>query len=175
MNTGFFYVTNHGLTNDQINRQYAIADAFFELPLEEKMRYLSNTAAGDFRGYKPRATGELSSRDNDERYNIPKFTKEHERAHPQLIKDYYEEIKEFSLVSVYFFALFVAGIQADMDYSVKAHPQQSSPTLTTPFCLRTRSRLRNFSSTPPIRGKWTRVLAIHEISSKISRGRCQSR
>lgn len=139
------------------------------------MRYLSNTAAGDFRGYKPRATGELSSRDNDERYNIPKFTKEHERAHPQLIKDYYEEIKEFSLVSVYFLALFVAGIQADMDYSAKAHPQQSSPTLTTPFCLRTRSRLRNFSSTPPIRGKWARVLTIHEISSKISRGRCQRR
>lgn len=98
--TGFFYVTNHGLTNEQINRQYAIADAFFELSLEEKMKYLSNTAAGDFRGYKPRSTGELSSRDNDERYNIPKFTKEHEREHPQLIKDYYEEIKEFSLVRV---------------------------------------------------------------------------
>lgn len=64
------------------------------------MKYLSNTAAGDFRGYKPRSTGELSSRDNDERYNIPKFTKEHEREHPQLIKDYYEEIKEFSLVSI---------------------------------------------------------------------------
>lgn len=64
------------------------------------MKYLSNTAAGDFRGYKPRSTGELSSRDNDERYNIPKFTKEHEREHPQLIKGYYQEIKDFSLVII---------------------------------------------------------------------------
>jgi isopenicillin N synthase-like dioxygenase len=108
-------VTNHGLTNEQINRQYAIADALFELPLEEKLKYLSNTAAGDFRGYKPRSTGELSSRDNDERYNIPKFTKEHEREHPQLIKDYYEEIKEFSLVCFLLAGLPMRDIGTDIN------------------------------------------------------------
>ncbi|KAL4744314.1 hypothetical protein BDW72DRAFT_199720 [Aspergillus terricola var. indicus] len=48
--TGFFYVTNHGLTPTQINRQYAIAKSLFALPLEEKLKYVSNTAAGDFRG-----------------------------------------------------------------------------------------------------------------------------
>lgn len=97
--TGFFYVEGHGLTDEQITRQYAIGRAFFQLPLEEKEKYLCNTAAGDFRGYKPRATGKLAIRDNDERYNIPKFTPEHERPHPQLILDHYEEIKEFSLVN----------------------------------------------------------------------------
>lgn len=81
------------------------------------MKYLSNTAAGDFRGYKPRSTGELSSRDNDERYNIPKFTKEHEREHPQLIKDYYEEIKEFSLVSFLLFALLMLQSEANLNCS----------------------------------------------------------
>ncbi|KAF3403330.1 hypothetical protein DPV78_004783 [Talaromyces pinophilus] len=123
---GFFYVTNHGLTNEQINRQYAIAGAFFELSLEEKMKYLSNTAAGDFRGYKPRSTGELSSRDNDERYNIPKFTKEHEREHPQLIKDYYEEIKEFSLhihnkILLPLLRLFAYVLEVDSETLVQRH------------------------------------------------------
>jgi hypothetical protein len=99
-NAGFFYVTGHGLTDDDINRQYAIGQTLFQLPLEEKMKYLCDTANGDFRGYKARATGELSTRDNDERYNIPKFTPEHERPHPQLIRDHYEEIRKFSLVRV---------------------------------------------------------------------------
>jgi len=81
-----------------VKRQYALAQEFFNLSLEEKIKYLANTAAGDFRGYKAKATGELASKDNDERYNIPKFTPEHERPYPQLILDHYEEIKDFSLV-----------------------------------------------------------------------------
>jgi isopenicillin N synthase-like dioxygenase len=92
-------VTGHGLPDEEVKRQYALAGAFFDLPLEEKTKYLANTAAGDFRGYKAKATGELVGKDNDERYNIPKFTPEHERPHPQLILDNYEEIKKFSLVS----------------------------------------------------------------------------
>jgi isopenicillin N synthase-like dioxygenase len=91
-------VTGHGLSDEDVTRQYAIAKAFFDLPLEEKNKYLANTATGDFRGYKAKATGELASKDNDERYNIPKFTPEHERPHPQLILDHLEEIKKFSLV-----------------------------------------------------------------------------
>lgn len=95
---GFFYVKGHGLTDEQVSRQYAIAQAFFELPLEEKEKYACNTAEGDFRGYKGQSKGALAARDNDERYNIPKFTPEHERPHPQLILQHYEEIKDFSLV-----------------------------------------------------------------------------
>lgn len=96
---GFFYVKGHGLSSDQIRKQYALAGEFFGLPEEKKIRYLANTAAGDFRGYKPISTGKLGARDNDERYNIPKFTPEHERPHPQLILDHFEEIREFALVS----------------------------------------------------------------------------
>jgi isopenicillin N synthase-like dioxygenase len=123
---GFFYVTNHGLTDEQVNRQYAIADALFELPLEEKLKYLCNSAAGDFRGYKPRSTGELSTRDNDERYNIPKFTEEHEREHPQLIWDYYEEIKEFSLhihnrILLPLLRLFAFVLEIDEESLVQVH------------------------------------------------------
>ncbi|KAL1962661.1 hypothetical protein VTN77DRAFT_9295 [Rasamsonia byssochlamydoides] len=123
---GFFYVTGHGLTDEQINRQYAIGKAFFQLPLEEKMKYLCNTAVGDFRGYKPRSVGDLSSRDNDERYNIPKFTPEHERPHPQLILDHYEEIKEFSLhihnkILLPLLRLFAYVLEIDEEYLVNLH------------------------------------------------------
>ncbi|KAL1628774.1 putative flavonol synthase [Diplodia seriata] len=68
---GFFYVTGHGFTDEEVRRQYAIAKAVFELPLKEKLKYSCDTANGDFRGYKPQSTGELATRDNDERYNIP--------------------------------------------------------------------------------------------------------
>lgn len=65
------------------------------------MKYVADTAKGDFRGYKPQSTGKLGQRDNDERYNIPKFTPEHERPHPQIVKDHIEEIKNFSLVRIH--------------------------------------------------------------------------
>ncbi|KAF4308252.1 hypothetical protein GTA08_BOTSDO04482 [Botryosphaeria dothidea] len=94
---GFFYVIGHGFTDDEVRHQYALAKAVFELPLEEKLKYICDTAKGDFRGYKPQSTGKLASRDNDERYNIPKFTSEHERPHPQIINDHIEEIRNFSL------------------------------------------------------------------------------
>lgn len=96
-NPGFFYVTGHGFTDAEVRRQYALCKAVFDLPLEEKMKFQCDTAKGDFRGYKAQSIGELAGRDNDERYNIPKFTPEHERPHPQLILDHWEEIKAFSL------------------------------------------------------------------------------
>jgi len=127
-------VKGHGLSDKDVKRQYAIATEFFNLPLEEKTKYLANTAAGDFRGYKAKATGDLASKDNDERYNIPKFTPEHERPHPQLILDHYEEIKEFSLVStVTVYTYYVVTKNT-------AHPQQDPPP--PPPCLRHRPRNR---------------------------------
>lgn len=95
--TGFFYVVGHGFSDDAIRRQYAIGRALFDLPLAEKLLYQCDTARGDFRGYKPQSTGALASRDNDERYNVPKFTPEHERPHPQVILDHLDEIRDFSL------------------------------------------------------------------------------
>ncbi|KAK7749693.1 putative flavonol synthase [Cytospora paraplurivora] len=94
---GFFYVVGHNFTDHEIRRQYALGQAFFELSIEEKLRYKCDTAKGDFRGYKPQATGDLANRDNDERYNIPKFTPEHERPHPQIIRNHWDEIRDFSL------------------------------------------------------------------------------
>ncbi|KAH8889072.1 putative 1-aminocyclopropane-1-carboxylate oxidase [Thozetella sp. PMI_491] len=123
---GFFYVTGHGFSDEEVRRQYALCRAIFELPLEEKLRYQCDTAKGDFRGYKPKSTGELAGRDNDERYNIPKFTPEHARPHPQLIQDHWEEIKQFSLkihndLLLPLLRLFAHVLEVDEDYFVQRH------------------------------------------------------
>ncbi|RFU31553.1 hypothetical protein B7463_g4774, partial [Scytalidium lignicola] len=125
-NNGFFYVKGHGLSDEDVARQYAIAKTFFDLPIEEKNKYLANTAAGDFRGYKAKATKESGAKDNDERYNIPKFTPEHERPHPKLILDHYEEIKRFSLhvhnhILLPLLRLFAHVLEIDEDFFVNRH------------------------------------------------------
>ena len=94
---GFCHVTGDGLTGSQILRQYALASAMFDLPLDEKLKYTCDTASGDFRGYKPRSTGALAARDTDERYNIAKFTPEHAHlSHPQIVRRRLAEIEAFS-------------------------------------------------------------------------------
>ncbi|KAI0113070.1 putative 1-aminocyclopropane-1-carboxylate oxidase [Daldinia grandis] len=123
---GFFYVIGHGFSDEEVRRQYALCEAFFDLPLEEKTKYLCDTAKGDFRGYKPQSTGKLATRDNDERYNIPKFTPEHERPHPQLIREHWEEIRAFSLkvhneVLLPLLRLFAYVLEIDEDYLIERH------------------------------------------------------
>ncbi|EMR68863.1 putative flavonol synthase protein [Eutypa lata UCREL1] len=122
----FFYVTGHGFSDEEVKKQYALCGAVFDLPLEEKLKYACDTAKGDFRGYKPQSTGKLSVRDNDERYNIPKFTPEHERPHPQIILDHLDEVKEFSMkvhdrVLIPVLRLFAYVLEIDENYFVDRH------------------------------------------------------
>lgn len=35
---GFFYVTGFGIPQAEVDRQFAIGQAFYELPLEEKLK-----------------------------------------------------------------------------------------------------------------------------------------
>lgn len=124
---GFFYVVGHGFTDHEVRRQYALCQAVLDLPLEDKLKYQCNTAAGDFRGYKPQSTGKLAARDNDERYNIPKFTPEHERPHPQPILDHWDEIRDFSrrvhdALLLPLLRLFAAVLELDdEDFFVRRH------------------------------------------------------
>lgn len=51
---GFFYITNFGLAGADIDRQFALAKAIFDLPEEEKREYrVGHTKAGYF-GWKPK-------------------------------------------------------------------------------------------------------------------------
>ncbi|KAK7947044.1 uncharacterized protein PG986_011365 [Apiospora aurea] len=90
---GFFLVTGRGFPDEEIRRPYALCRDVFELPLDERRKFACDTAKGDFRGYKERA----NDKDIVEMYNIPKFTPEHDRPHPQLVLDHLAETKDFSL------------------------------------------------------------------------------
>lgn len=46
--TGFFYVTNHGL-DSLLDKMFLLSKEFFQLPLDEKRRYLPDTTS--FQGY----------------------------------------------------------------------------------------------------------------------------
>lgn len=50
---GFFYVVNFGLSQEEVDRQFAIGKSVFELPTEEKIKYRADLENGGYNGYKP--------------------------------------------------------------------------------------------------------------------------
>lgn len=52
--TGFFSITGTGFTQEEVDRQYDIGQAYFDLPLEEKgdAKYRCDFAQGNYFGYR---------------------------------------------------------------------------------------------------------------------------
>ncbi|MDV7270144.1 2-oxoglutarate and iron-dependent oxygenase domain-containing protein [Thioclava sp. A2] len=50
-NAGFMYVKNHGVAQDLVDRTFAQSRAFFDLPLEEKMKLHVGNSGTTLRGY----------------------------------------------------------------------------------------------------------------------------
>jgi isopenicillin N synthase-like dioxygenase len=50
---GFFYVTNFGISQEAVDRQFSLGQSFYELPLEEKLKYVPDLDSGDYNGYRP--------------------------------------------------------------------------------------------------------------------------
>ncbi|CAK4029538.1 related to iron ascorbate family oxidoreductases [Lecanosticta acicola] len=96
-NVGFFYITNFGLTQTQINRQFAIGKQLFALPEAEKLKYRADLENGHYSGYRPQGTIELfpGLRDNVEMYNVFKFLPALQRSHPAIITAHRAEIERF--------------------------------------------------------------------------------
>ncbi|KAI8627212.1 2OG-Fe(II) oxygenase superfamily protein [Xylariaceae sp. FL1651] len=94
---GFFYVINSGLTQEEVDEQFAIGQELFRLPLEEKMKYMADMAAGSYNGYRPRGTREQfpGLRDNVEFYNLFKLNGRLERTQPAIITDHRAAIERF--------------------------------------------------------------------------------
>ncbi|QIW96768.1 hypothetical protein AMS68_002286 [Peltaster fructicola] len=97
---GFFYVKNYGITQEEVDRQFTLAQAFFELPESEKEQYEVNYKIADYNGWRRRglrSSDDGKTKDNIEMYNIPKFTKDFEGkyGHPELIKANLAEIERF--------------------------------------------------------------------------------
>ncbi|OOF90424.1 hypothetical protein ASPCADRAFT_10657 [Aspergillus carbonarius ITEM 5010] len=96
---GFFYVVNHGITEEDIDTQFAIAKSCLFLSNEEKSQYRAALEEGDYNGWKPAGTRNLipGVKDNFEIYNIPKFIPEHaDRKHPEIIQRHISIIERFS-------------------------------------------------------------------------------
>lgn len=55
-NTGFFYISNHGIPDEVVAAAQRAAKVFFEQPLEKKLK-VSKSRSNHFNGYSARGTG----------------------------------------------------------------------------------------------------------------------
>lgn len=53
--TGFFYVKNFNISQEEIDNQFALGREFYALPLEEKLKFhsASDLARGEYNSYRP--------------------------------------------------------------------------------------------------------------------------
>lgn len=127
-NIGFFYVIGFGASQDEVDRQFAIGKEFFNLSMEEKLKFRADLEHGGYNGYKPLGLREIKPGhfDNTEIYNIPKFLPAFERPHPEIIKQHYAEIEHFSKM-IYenvvrkLLVLFAIVLELPEDYFLETH------------------------------------------------------
>jgi len=129
-NKGFFYVTNFNLSQEAVNRQFALGRELFELPLEEKLKYVSDPASGQFNGYGPaglRLIDEQTGlRDRVELFNIPKFNGYFPQEYPELLQAHLAEIEQFvrslhSEVLDPLHVLLAIALELPEDYFTRIH------------------------------------------------------
>ncbi|OAA64318.1 Isopenicillin N synthase [Niveomyces insectorum RCEF 264] len=127
---GFFYVKNFNISQEEVDYQFALGREFYNLPLEEKLKYhnADALARGDYNGYRPAGNRVLAEniRDNVQVYNIPKFDGFHERAHPPVLQDHIKEIEAFSRkcheeVVLKLLRLFAILLELDEEFFVRDH------------------------------------------------------
>ncbi|EXF84185.1 flavonol synthase [Colletotrichum fioriniae PJ7] len=95
---GFFYIVNFGLSQEEVDRQFAIGKSVFELPTEEKLKYRADLENGGYNGYKPFGLREIRPGvfDNTEIFNIPKFIPAYKRPQPEVIDKNRADIEHFT-------------------------------------------------------------------------------
>ncbi|KAK7040662.1 hypothetical protein VNI00_009568 [Paramarasmius palmivorus] len=128
---GFFYVKNFNISQERVDRQFALGREFYELPVEEKSKYTpEGLDQGKFNGYVPAGryiiNSETGLRDRTEIYNIPKFNGFFPHNHPQIIQDNIKEIEEFarslhSEVLDPLFVLLAIALELPEDTFTKLH------------------------------------------------------
>ncbi|KAK4550495.1 hypothetical protein LTR36_000074 [Oleoguttula mirabilis] len=86
-NVGFFYISNFGISQEEVDRQFAICKEVFDLPTEEKLKHRADLENGNYNGYRPQGSIEVfpGLRDNVEMYNLFKFIPQLERSQPDVI------------------------------------------------------------------------------------------
>jgi len=125
---GFFYVTNFGISQDKVDRQFALGQAFYELPLEVKEEYTPDLENGVYNGYRPAGRRVVGGglKDQTEVYNIPKFQGDFPQEHPSPVKENLPEIEEFARslhteVLDPLHVLFAIALELPEDYFTNLH------------------------------------------------------
>lgn len=80
---GFFYISNHGVPEPAIADTFKSAEAFFSLPLEEKMRCSLEKYSKCFRGYSPVLSELADGKRNS--YELMEFSVEFPEDHPDVL------------------------------------------------------------------------------------------
>ncbi|KAH9829357.1 Clavaminate synthase-like protein [Rhodofomes roseus] len=128
---GFFYVKNFNIAQERVNRQFSLGKRFYELPQEEKLKYVpEGLDQGKFNGYVPFGRYVLDPvsgiKDRTEIYNIPKFDGFFKHNHPQIVQDFLPEIEEFSKslhteVLDHLHVLLAVALELPEDYFLNLH------------------------------------------------------
>lgn len=107
---GFFYLINHGIDPDVIQRLDSISQSIFEITDEEKKQYLAGSLSSDQDtesvgaergpGFKPRKYWNMANgvKDNIEFYNftqIQHYKEMWDQGHPEIIKKHLNEIANY--------------------------------------------------------------------------------
>ncbi|KAH9907097.1 Clavaminate synthase-like protein [Epithele typhae] len=120
---------NFNISQERVNRQFSLGKQFYELPLEEKLKYVPANLGG-YNGYV--ASGrrildaESGIRDRIEIYNIPKFDGFFTHNHPSIVQDNLAEIEEFARslhteVLNPLHILLAIALELPEDYFLKIH------------------------------------------------------
>ncbi|KAI3215137.1 hypothetical protein DTO012A9_10313 [Penicillium roqueforti] len=127
-NIGFFYITNFGLSQEDVDRQFAIGKEIFNLSIEEKLKYRAELEKGGYNGYKPMGLREISPGvyDKTEIYNIPKFIPALELPQPDIVNNNRPIIEGFARhihdqIAAKLLVLFAIILELPEDYFLKVH------------------------------------------------------
>ncbi|KAL2865588.1 2-oxoglutarate and iron-dependent oxygenase domain-containing protein [Aspergillus lucknowensis] len=87
---GFFYVKNFNISQEEVDRQFALGREFYALPLEERFKYhnSSDLERGEYNGYRPAGHRILGNgiRDNVQPCTSPKSSPSPGNAHTEDIE-----------------------------------------------------------------------------------------
>src|SRR5690242_6931795 len=172
--TGFFSVVGTGLTQEEVDRQYDIGQAYFDLPIEEKgdAAYRCDFANGNYFGYRAAHEKKIMGTDvldNVESVNIPKFipSNKHEPFHPYL-QQFRADIENFSRrsfeIASKIFTLFSIILDLPEDYFSKQHLYNNA----------SEGELDTYSFVE-LSTDIDRSSEVYDLPPSVCRGRCKSR
>lgn len=91
-------MTNFGIPQEKVDRQFALGKAFYDLPLEEKKKYQPDLDSGDYNGYRPAGRRLLSGgvHDKTEVWNMATKDGHITQPVPELLQSNLAEIEAFA-------------------------------------------------------------------------------